>query len=430
MPALRAVLVGLGHRTACYAAYARQHPDELTVVGLADPDEQRLARFADKWSVPPEACFASGEELAAAPKFADVAINGTMDGEHVATTIPLVEAGYDVLLEKPIAPSAAELERLAAAVGNSSAKVVICHVLRYAPFYAAIKERLVAGDIGDIMHMHTTENVSYHHMAVAFVRGKWNRREVNPMLLAKCCHDLDLLCWFKSGTPPTKVASFGGRHFFTPENAPEGAGTNCVTDCDIERECQYSARRHHVDNDWWPFYAFAGEPGWEGRDDEDAQEQGDQVKLDWLAQSAYSHCVWGADNDVVDRQSVIVEFADGCVATHDMVSNAARATRRLHLVGSGGEIDGDLEDGRFTIRVPAATEGEEWTEEVVEVEVKGDMHGGGDLRLVADFLAVVRGEQPSLSTTHLSDSLNGHEIAYAADAALRSGTVIDIDARG
>ena len=116
MPALRAVLVGLGHRTACYAAYARQHPDELTVVGLADPDEQRLARFADKWRVPPEACFASGEELAAAPKFADVAINGTMDGEHVATTIPLVEAGYDVLLEKPIAPSAAELERLAAAV--------------------------------------------------------------------------------------------------------------------------------------------------------------------------------------------------------------------------------------------------------------------------------------------------------------------------
>ena len=147
MPALRAVLVGLGHRTACYAAYAHQNPDELTVVGLADPDVDRVARFADKWRVPPEACYTSGEELAAAPKFADVAINGTMDGEHVATTIPLVEAGYDVLLEKPIAPSAAELERLAAAVEKTSAKVVICHVLRYAPFYAAIKERLVAGEL-------------------------------------------------------------------------------------------------------------------------------------------------------------------------------------------------------------------------------------------------------------------------------------------
>ena len=255
---ITAVLVGLGHRSVGYASYADEHPDELDIVAVAEPDPVRRERYAKRFGVDESNCFENAEDLAAAGKLADVAINGTMDEIHVETTIPLLEAGYDVLLEKPIAPSKDELRSLEEVVEKTGQKVVICHVLRYAPFYLAIKERVARGEIGDIMHIHTTENVSYHHMAVAFIRGKWNRRDVNPMLLAKCCHDLDLLCWFKSGIQPTKVASFGGRHFFVPENAPEG-GSKLCHDCGIERNCEFSALRHHVDNAWWPFYALAGE---------------------------------------------------------------------------------------------------------------------------------------------------------------------------
>ena len=259
---IKAVLIGLGHRSVGYAAYADANPDELRIVGVAEPDKVRRDRYATRFGVPVERCFENAETLATVERFADVAINGTMDEIHVETTVPLLDAGYDVLLEKPIAPNQDQLQILRDAVHRTGQKVVICHVLRYAPFYAAIKQRVAEGEIGDIMHIHTTENVSYHHMAVGFVRGKWNRKDVNPMLLAKCCHDLDLICWLKSGVQPKKVASFGGRHFFRSDKAPEGAALRCV-DCSIERECEYSAIRHHVDNGMWPFYALAGEGHYE-----------------------------------------------------------------------------------------------------------------------------------------------------------------------
>ena len=416
-----AVLVGLGHRSVGYATYADSHPDELEIVGIAEPDDVRRARYAERFGVSPENCFVDAESLAASPRIADVAINGTMDEIHVETTVPLLEAGYDVLLEKPIAPDGEQLRLLEDAVKRTGRKVVICHVLRYAPFYTAIKERVANGEIGDIMHIHTTENVSYHHMAVAFIRGKWRREETNPMLLAKCCHDLDLICWMKSGIKPQKVASFGGRHFFTKQNAPEGSAERCG-DCSIERKCEYSAIRHHVENGWWSFYALAGHLG-----HEQGVEIGDEQKQAHVTASDYGRCVWHCDNDVVDRQSVIIEFEDGCVATHDMVTNSAAGTRRIQITGTKGEIHGDMVEGKFTISRPGAVAGTETIREEVQLDVQDDLHGGGDLRLVADFLSVVRGEGGSLSTTSLADSINSHLIAYAADEAMREERVVTID---
>ena len=418
---ITAVLVGLGHRGVGYATYADSHPDELQIVGIAEPDQVRRERYAERFGVPIENCFETAEDLAAVECFADVAINGTMDEIHVETTVPLLEVGYDVLLEKPIAPNQKELGVLKNAVSRTGQKVVICHVLRYAPFYAAIKTRVAAGEIGDIMHIHTTENVSYHHMAVGFIRGKWNREETSPMLLAKCCHDLDLICWMKSGVGPKKVASFGGRHFFKSENAPEGAASHC-NDCSIERECQYSAIRHHVDNGMWPFYALAGQDDYEQGMDVDLES-----KREYVIGSDYGRCVWHCDNDVVDRQSVIIEFEDGCVATHDMVTNSAKGTRRIQITGTKGEIYGDMMAGTFTISKPGAVSGTEAIDELVDVHLEGDSHGGGDLRLVADFLSVVRGEGGSISTTELSDSINSHLIAYAADVAMREERVVTIN---
>ena len=417
---ITAVLVGLGHRGVGYATYADSHPDELQIVGIAEPNKVRRNRYAERFGVPAENCFENAEALAAVQQFADVAINGTMDEIHIETTLPLLEAGYDVLLEKPIAPDAEQLRLLEAAVERTERRVVICHVLRYAPFYAAIKERVANGEIGGIMHIHTTENVSYHHMAVAFIRGKWRQKETNPMLLAKCCHDLDLICWMKSGIKPKKVASFGGRHFFTSNNAPEGSALHC-NDCSIERDCEYSAIRHHVDNGWWPFYALAGESNYER-----GLEIDDVTMQSHIAASDYGRCVWHCDNDVVDRQSVIIEFEDGCVATHDMVTNSADGTRRIQLTGTKGDIYGDMVEGKFTISKPGAVTGAESLVEEIQVDMQGDLHGGGDVRLVADFLSLIRGEGGSLSTTSLSDSINSHLIAYAADTAMREERVVTI----
>ena len=87
---LTAVLVGAGHRALTYASYAQHHPDELQIVGVADPIAERRQLVADRYDLPADRCFASSEALAAQPKLADFVINGTMDHQHVATSLPLL----------------------------------------------------------------------------------------------------------------------------------------------------------------------------------------------------------------------------------------------------------------------------------------------------------------------------------------------------
>jgi len=207
------------------------------------------------------------------------------------------------------------------------------------------------------------------------------------------------------------VASHGSLMIFRPEKAPPGSGTRCLVDCRIEDVCPYSARKNYVEQGLWSFYA------WE--DLEHVPHPTVEQKLESLrTTNPYGRCVWRCDNDVVDHQAVMAEFADGCVATHVMVGGASRPCRKIHLVGTLGEIEGTMEEGRFVVRHPDARAGHEYVETRVDINVAGDMHGGGDFRLVKDFMAVLRGEPPSISTTAIKDSIYGHLIAYAADQAM------------
>ena len=428
---ITAIVLGAGHRAVLYAAYAQQHPDELQIVGVCDLIEQRRRQVAERYGLNPDRCWASATELAALPRQADVIINGTMDHQHVPTSLPLLERGYDMLLEKPFATTEAEMWQLLDCVRRRGRKVVICHVLRYAPFYAAIREHVAAGRIGDIVSVQAVEHVSYHHQAVGFVRGKWNKKSYcgSSMLMAKSCHDLDLIAWMKTGVPARRVASYGANFQFRPERAPRNAGTRCLVDCPIEADCLYSARKHYIDHPQrWSFYVWDTLEHLQNPTIEDkiASLKGD---------NPYGRCVWKCDNDVVDHQSVVIEFADGATATLNMIGGTSKPSRSIHLVGTLGEIQGNLEDSAFTIRHIDPRPGHEYAEEWVDLNVGGDMsgafggHGGGDMRLVADFLRVVRGEPASLSTTSLEDSVTGHLIGFLADRANEENRSIAVEYR-
>jgi predicted dehydrogenase len=355
-------------------------------------------------------CFESVVQLTSKPKLADVAINGTMDSVHVATSLPLLQAGYHILLEKPIGISETETLELLETAKRYDRQVMVCHVLRYAPFYAAIRQIIENGDIGGIINIQTVENVSYHHMVMGYVRGKWNSKEKggSSMLMAKCCHDLDLITWMKGGTRPVKVGSFGGLLQFLPEKAPEGAGTRCLVDCQIEQSCPYSARKHYVEQGLWgPYVSYNEHLGVK----ETQEEMLESLRTD----NPYGRCVWHCDNDVVDHQTVIVEFEDGSTASHNLNGATSKPCRSIHIVGEKGEIQGVMEDGYFVVRHPDPRRGSEFSERKVELSVSMDMHGGGDLRLVTDFVNALRGGPPSLSTTSLEKSIYGHLIGFAAD---------------
>ena len=419
---LTAIIVGAGHRSLAYAHLAEIKPDALKIVGVADILPERRKYTAVRFGFGEDMCFETAEELAARGKLADVIINGTMDQQHVPTTLPLLEAGYDVLLEKPFAVNEEELQRLADTARRTRRKVMICHVLRYAPFYAEIKRRIVAGEVGRIMDIQTAEHVSYHHFSACYVRGKWAKKAAcgASSLLAKCCHDIDLLTWFKSGIAPAAVESMGGLLFFNRANAPEKSGNYCLIDCPIESTCDFSVRRLHLENPvrWrgyiWPKSAYCPEAN--------TPEYREKALRD--PSHPHARCVWKCDNDQPDYQVVNVTFADGAIATHTMAANSARPMRKIHIIGTEGEIQGIFDDNRFTLRHRDVRPGGEYTEEVVDLGNMGDTtgafgdHGGGDLRLAMDFVEFAQGGKPSISCTSLEDSVNGHRIVFAADRAM------------
>ncbi len=427
---LTAIIVGAGHRAAeVYARYALSNPDQLKIVGVADPSEPRRRLCMDMYGLSADQCYHDAAELAGKGKIADAIINGTMDRDHVPTSLPLLELGYDLLLEKPFAVSEEEVRQLAEAAKRHGNKVMICHVLRYAPFYRAVFDRIAADEVGEILNIQACEHVSYHHMAVGFIRGKWGNRDAcgSPMILAKCCHDLDLITWLKTGVTPTRVAGFGELTYFRPERAPEGSGNRCLVDCRIEADCPYSALKQYVDNpERWKFYAWYD---FEGREAPTREERIEHLKR---ADNPYGRCVWRAGNDVVDHQSVVIDFADGSTATLNMIGNTARPMRKLHVIGTRGEIEGVFDDSRFVVRHFDTRPGREYVEEVVDLNESGDMsgafggHGGGDLRLAGDFVNLCRGLETSPSCTRIEDSINGHLVAFAAERARVEKRVVEL----
>lgn len=426
---VEAVIVGAGHRALIYADYALEHPNELKITAVADPNPLRREKAAARYGFGKDRCFESAEELAARGKIADAVINGTMDHQHVDTALPLIEKGYHLLLEKPFAVNEAEMWRLADAAAKSGVRVMICHVLRYAPFYAAIRQKIIDGAIGDIINIQANEHVSFHHVAVAYVRGKWNNTDKchSTMLLAKSCHDLDLIMWMKSGVRPARVSSYGGNYQFKPARRPEGAGKRCLVDCPLEADCLYSAKKHYIDNpERWSFYV------WDCL--EHIENPGIEQKIESLKTgNAYGRCVWDCDNNVVDHQSVLIEFEDSSTGTLNMIGGAARGSRNIYIIGTRGEISGDLESSKFSVTRIDPGPGRDYSTEVVDLSIRGDMtgafggHGGGDSRLVGDFVRMIRNERPSISCTSLDDSIAGHLAVFRAELARERGAGVSME---
>ena len=408
---ITAIVLGAGHRAMVYADYSLKHPDELKIVGVADPDEYRRKMVMEKFGFPEENCFVDAEALSKEPKFADAVINGTMDEQHVETSIPLLKMGYDMLLEKPFCVNKAEMKELLDVVNEHKNKVMICHVLRYSPFYLKFKEKIQSGELGDIINIQTIENVSYHHIATSFVRGKWGNSEKchTSMLLAKCCHDMDIMMWLMSPLKPITVSSVGARMQYRSENAPKNSGTYCLDDCPLVDTCQYSAKKLYLEHlGSWEFYVW--------KDLESVENPTMEQRIEVLRRSDYGRCVYKCDNDVVDHQSVLINFSNGATGTHNMIGGAAAPLRVLKVTGTKGELYGEFESNviKFT-RIDPDNENM-YIEERLDIEdFDLDGHGGGDDNLTADFIKFVAGEKVSVSCTSIYDSVDGHNIIFLAD---------------
>jgi predicted dehydrogenase len=410
-----AVLIGAGNRGRyTYGAWALAHPDRLRIAALAEPDPERRRAFAAQHGLPAEVCFDDWKPLLDAPRRAAVAIVATSDTLHVAPVLAALARGYHVLLEKPMALDAADCVRIVAAADRAGALLQVSHVLRYTPFYARVREVVASGVLGDLVTIDMKEHVAFWHMTHSYVRGKFrNRRVAAPIVLAKTCHDLDLLAWFV-GSPARSVASFGGLRHYREESAPAGAPGRCSDGCPVQASCPHDAVRFYAEPDervarLWPWTDVSADPSREAR--RHAVETG-----------AYGRCVYHCDNDVPDHQVAVLAFEGGVTATFAMHGHATRETRTIRVSGTRGELRGVLQDGILEV-----TRHGSFQVDRVRIEASPFGHSGGDDGLLAHFTdAVERGAGSELLASGRA-SLESHFIGFAAELARETGRVVEVE---
>ena len=420
MRQLRVALAGLGSRGKdTYAKTAKLFPEKMKITAIADIDPDKVAEVAREYGVPAEHCFSSAEELLAQEKLADVMFITTQDQQHVGHAIPALKKGYDLLLEKPVSPDLQECRDLLKTAQECGRKVVVCHVLRYTPFYTKLKEILDAGRIGETVTVMGIENVGYWHQAHSFVRGNWrNSDTTSPMILQKCCHDMDLLLWL-TGKTAESVTSYGSTYLFKEEMAPEGAALRCMDGCAAKAECPFDAEKIYLTNEktgvehghtGWPCNVLTLHPTpesvWEA-----------------IQKGPYGRCVYHCDNNVVDHQVVNICMTDGSTISFTMSGFTEKNSRYTKFMGTKGEITADLHENTIEVQEFGKAP------EIIDVSKLSDDFSGhavGDNRMVEEFLdMLIEGKEPEKSMTTLERSLESHYIALAAERSrLEGGRVV------
>lgn len=408
----RLILIGAGQRGMIYARYAYQC-GLADFAALAEPDEERRQAAAEALFVSPKNSYASAEALFERGKIADAAIIASMDKDHFAQAMTALDLGYDLLLEKPISPDPKEclmIERKAAQAGR---RVAVCHVLRYAPFFMALKALIDGGELGRVVSIQHNENIGNWHMAHSFVRGNWRNSAVSsPIIMQKSCHDMDLLVWL-TGSRAGKLSSFGDLHYFKEENAPKGSGERCLF-CKVADSCRFDARKMYLPlAGSWPSAMLS-------------LDQSEDGLLEALRTGPYGRCVYRCDNNVCDHQVMNILFENGITATFNLSAFTNRMARTMKIMCEDGEIRASEHENRIeVIRFAPHSRAPEELRVIEPAGVDGG-HGGGDAGLMNAFFRMLKSTDAQLETL-ISRSVESHYMAAAAEEARLSGQMVDMD---
>lgn len=414
-----AITLGAGNRGNVYGGYASASPNELKIIGVAEPVPFRNDRYAKTHAIPAENRFNTWEDVFKRPKFADAVIITTPDNLHYGPCMKALEMGYDVLLEKPIAPTEKECRDILALARKTGRIVAVCHVLRYAPYFIKMKELLAKGAIGRVMSIQHLEPIEHTHMAHSYVRGNWhNSRQTTPILLAKSCHDLDIMKWVID-KPSKEIIAMGDLTWFKAENAPEGSTARCTDGCKVERECPYSAIRAYHDK--LSRTSVLDIPS--TLTDPAAKRA---FVLEKLKTVDYGRCVYRMDNDQPDHYIANIQFGDAITASFSMEAFTGYHGRRTRVFGSMGDMVGDMEELVVTdFRTGKQVKFKPQAEDVEGYKNAG--HGGGDFFLARDFVQAVAHQDAKILTSTIDESIESHIMGFMAEKSRKTKKIEKIN---
>lgn len=408
---LNYVIIGYGSRGKVYDTEFMQ-TGKARLVAVCDKREGRQAVCKSLHTGEEVQYYTNEEEFFAEKKDARLCVVATPDGAHVGHAIKALERGYDLLLEKPVACSQEDCERIYETAQKNGRRVFVCHVLRYAPFFYIIKEALSTGKYGKVVTASITENVTWWHQAHSYVRGNWgDTKKSSPMIIAKCCHDLDILNWLVDENP-VKVSSMGDLSYFTPRHAPKTAGADCYH-CGVADTCIYNCEKLY-----WDKYAKHGNYGWPVDVVYFGEEKTHEKLTEALKNSSYSKCVFSEGHDAVDHQVVNILYQNGATAHLTMTAFAEEGCREIHVHCENGDIYGNMRDNVLHMNVFGKEK------KLVDVSKENDNnfgHGGGDKRLIVGITEYYETGDENAILTSLAQSLSSHMTGFAAEQSRVDG---------
>lgn len=409
---MRLAVIGLGSRgRGAYIWNLKKYKD-IELAAICDINPVVLGFVRDKYADDAK-CFDNDDEFFKAGRLADWLVVATPDKEHYRHAMAALRLGYHLLLEKPVTDVPEELDDIIKLANEQRRTVIVCHVLRYSPYFSKIKEILDTGVIGDIVSINHQENVGYWHFAHSFVRGNWHNTDfAAPLLLAKNSHDFDLLNWY-IGRECLRVSSFGSLTHFNAANKPEGAAEYCLGGCKAKKNCPYDAEKfycRYASVLIWARSVVAGFPN----------PSNSQLR-EIIKTSNYGKCVYQSNNNINDHQVVNMEFDGGVTATLTVSAFSRMFYRRIHILGTKGELFGA--DNAYRLRLNIFGKGGK----TIFVPPRLSGHGGGDYGICETLHKLMRGEAvgDDLLTT-IDVTAKSHRIAYAALLSEKTGEQVGI----
>lgn len=416
MKKIKVILIGAGNRGTTYTDIMLDMSEKFEVVAVAEPIDNRRENIQKRHHIPEEYCFQNWRDLLALGKIADMAIVSTQDAQHYEPAMEAISRKYDVLLEKPVSPNPKECVDIAQHAEECGVRVIVCHVLRYTPLFCKIKSLINDGVLGRIVTINHEECVGNVHQSHSYVRGNWGNEERSScMLLAKSCHDLDLLQWI-IGKKCKKIQSFGSLTYFKRENAPEGSPERCIDGCPVGDTCPYNAVKLYLEdktNEWFRTTSTR------------TVNPTDEMVEYTLRTTQYGKCVYKCDNDVVDHQTVNMLFEDGVTAVFTM-SAFNKGGRYIHIMGTKAELHAAL-DEESPIRIYDFETRKELEIPIISGDGIGNGHGGGDRGIVEALYDYLNECYTGCSISDISVSVHNHLLVFAAEESRKDNLVVDID---
>jgi predicted dehydrogenase len=334
----RYVHVGLGSRARMYQeAIQKTYRDSTEMVGLCDlnPGRLELARqrcAANGATVPPGYVAADFDRMLRETK-PDVVIVTTVDGTHHDYIVRSLEAGCDVITEKPMTTNAAKCQLILDAVKRTGRHCRVAFNYRYTPSRTQVKELLMGGAIGDILSADFNWLLNTNHGTDYFRRWHSHKENSGGLMIHKATHHFDLVNWWLGAVPET-VHAAGKRDFYTPVMAKrlglQGHHERCHT-CPEQKRCGF-------------FLDLAADAA---------------LKELYLDQEHYDgyfrdRCVFRPDIDIEDTMNVIVKYDTGATLSYSLNAFNAWEGYMIAFNGTKGRLEHSIVEQVYAVDAASA----------------------------------------------------------------------------